>query len=81
MTDAELLGEYKLIRNPLWWHKKGLQQTRSGYGSKLVSELMVEFPDGKRRRVYFICWSNSGSPYIMMNKKRVFIDSSMSVPA
>ena len=81
MTDAKLLGEYKLIRNPLWWHKGGRKQTVSGYGSKIVSELMVEFPNGKRRRVYFICYSNAGSPYVIMNKKRVFIDSSMSVPA
>jgi hypothetical protein len=48
---------------PLWWHEKGLQQTASGYGSRLTTPYMVRFND-KWRRVYCIQYSNAGVLYI-----------------
>ena len=48
---------------PLWWHEKGLQQTASGYGSRLTTPYMVRFND-KWRRVYCIQYSNAGILYI-----------------
>jgi hypothetical protein len=50
---------------PLWWHLRGLQQTRSGYGRKLTSRTVVRFEGEKRwRRVYVVCFSNSGTAYV-----------------
>ena len=61
------------IYTPLWWHTKGLQQTASGYGAKLVTPYKVLY-DGKLRRVYRMCFSNIGSLYVMQGKNKVIID-------
>ncbi len=58
---------------PLWWQEKGLQQTASGYGSKLVTRYMVNFM-GKIRRVYCICYSNCGSCYVIIKGEHIFVD-------
>ncbi len=50
---------------PLWWHKKGLSFTRSGYGSRIPTPYMVQVPGSPRwRRVYCCIWSNSGTCYV-----------------
>lgn len=48
---------------PLWWHKEGLQQTATGYGSRLATPYMIKFND-KWRRVYCRIYSNIGTLYI-----------------
>jgi hypothetical protein len=48
---------------PLWWHERGLQQTVSGYGSRIATRTMVKF-NGKWRRVYCCIHSNIGTLYI-----------------
>jgi hypothetical protein len=75
MDDKIEYYEYKkadMIDKPLWYHKQGLQQTATGYGSKLTTSKMLKI--GKRlHRVYYICYSNSGSCYIIKNGQRLFI--------
>lgn len=61
------------IYAPLWWHTKGLQQTSTGYGAKLATPYKVLY-DGKLRRVYCRCFSNTGTLYIMQGKNKVIID-------
>lgn len=53
--------EYR--ESPLWWQLRGLQQTASGYGKRLATTRMVKF-NGRWRRVYVCCFSNSGTAYI-----------------
>ena len=57
-------AEYRL----LWWQKRGLSQTRTGYGRRLATRNVVLWPDAKGvqrwRRVYCCCFSNSGTCYI-----------------
>jgi hypothetical protein len=49
--------------------------SRSGYGSKLPSRWMLQI-DGKRwHRVYIICYSNSGSAYILIKGEQHFLGS------
>ena len=48
---------------PLWFHKKGLSQTASGYGRRLTAPWKV-FYNNKWRRVYCCLFSNSGTCYI-----------------
>jgi hypothetical protein len=50
------------------------QQTASGYGNKLQTSYMVQI-DGVSRwyRIYCICWSNSGSIYVLVKGQRFFI--------
>lgn len=52
---------------PLWWHKQGLQQTATGYGRKLTSSRCVRLSDGRVRRVYVTCFSNSGTAWINLS--------------
>ena len=52
-----------LVDDPLWWQKKGLQETASGYGRKLRTSRKIWF-DGKLRRIYCTIFSNNGSTWI-----------------
>jgi hypothetical protein len=59
------LSELESKSEPLWWQKQGLSFTRSGYGGKIPSRIMVKLPGGKRwRRVYTACYSNTGTCYV-----------------
>lgn len=52
-------------RVPLWWQKQGLTYTRTGYGRRIPSELMVQLPESQRwRRVYVCIFSNAGTAYV-----------------
>lgn len=57
---------------PLWYHDLGLAQTASGYGSRLVQPWKLKFR-GKWRRVYCVCWSNSGTNYCVVDGERVVV--------
>ena len=63
---------------PLWWAAAGLQQTASGYGSKLVTRYRVRYigDDGRPRwyRVYACIWSNVGTTYIIVSGRRTALD-------
>jgi len=59
------LSELEAKSEPLWWHLKGWQFTRSGYGRRIPTEHMVKLPGGRRwRRVYCCIYSNSGTCYV-----------------
>ena len=71
--------ESQLIDAPLWWHKRGLQQTASGYGSKLTTPYKVEH-NGRLYRVYCVCWSNSGTLYILPKGEPLYLAASATLP-
>jgi hypothetical protein len=56
----------------LWWQKRGLSQTSTGYGSKLTSTKMVRYND-RWYRVYVMCYSNNGSAYIITKGNMLFL--------
>jgi len=60
------------IDKPLWYHKRNLMQTASGYGRKLVTPTMVKY-NNRLHRVYCCCFSNSGSLYIISKGKNLYI--------
>lgn len=62
-----------LIEDPLWWQKEGLQQTASGYGSKLTTQYKVNYK-GRLRRIYSACFSNVGVPYIIYKGEKVGVN-------
>lgn len=75
-TTIEYLAEpYEIIDAPLWWHEKGLSQTRSGYGTKLTSRRKVRLPDGRTRRIYVTCFSNAGTAWVILDGKRKYLPS------
>lgn len=55
----------------------------SGYGNKIPTSYRILYRSGVRggveyahwRRVYVICYSNAGSPYILVKGQRMFLDS------
>jgi len=62
----------ELIERPLWYHKRGLMQTATGYGSKLVTEHMIKY-NNRLHRVYCMCYSNSGTLYILSHSKQLIL--------
>ena len=74
IEDLTLSGEY----SPLWFHTAGRQQTASGYGSRLVTPYMVQW-NGRKRRVFCMCWSNSGTLYVMCKGERWIIRGDIEV--
>lgn len=62
-----------LLNEPLDWQAMGLQQTASGYGSNLVTPYKLMF-NGRKLRVYAICWSNCASHFIRSKQRRIFLN-------
>jgi hypothetical protein len=66
-------AEYTETRQrPLWYHLRGLQQTASGYGARLVSSREV-FYAGRWRRVYITQYGNAGSAWIIVKGARFYL--------
>jgi hypothetical protein len=61
-----------LVEAPLWFHKRGLMQTASGYGRKLTTEWKAPY-NGKLYRVYCTIFSNSGSLWIQSKGEKLFL--------
>jgi hypothetical protein len=65
---------YTVTIKQLWWQKRGLTQTATGYGRKLTTEYMLALPDSPRPyRVYAICYSNVASFYILRKGEWLFL--------
>jgi hypothetical protein len=60
----DVCKDIKLIDKPLWWHKKGLIYTTTGYGRKIPTDKMVKY-NNRLYRVYCCIFSNSGTCYII----------------
>ena len=54
----------KVVSDAPEWLERGLQQTASGYGKKLISRFMVHCADNRKRRVYITQFSNCGSAWL-----------------
>jgi len=65
-------GTYKIIERPLWWQKRGLQYTASGYGKKIPTDKIAQIGN-KLYRIYCCIYSNSGTCYITMRNKTYII--------
>jgi len=58
---------------PLWWQKRGLSYTVSGYGGKIPTDMTVMI-NGRKHRIYVMIYSNSGSAYVLINNREYFLD-------
>lgn len=52
-----------------------INYSRSGCGNKIPTSWMVQLGDSRWRRVYVICYSNSGSAYIRVAGEKLFLGS------
>ena len=74
MISETRLDSENMIVDELDWQKRGMQQTASGYGSKLTTRYKISY-NGKLRRVYCCQLSNNGTLYIEdINKNWIVID-------
>jgi hypothetical protein len=64
--------KYDLVYAPTDWQKRGLQETASGYGNRLNSGYKINF-NGKLRRLYTKCFSNSGMNYFMLKGEMIVV--------
>lgn len=51
----------------------GRHRSASGYGGMIPTTYRIMLTDGRFRRVYVMCYSNSGSAYVRINGKNVFL--------
>lgn len=62
-----------LIESPLWFHKKNLMQTSTGFGKNLKTEYKIKH--GTRLcRVYYSNFSNSGIFYLKTKEGNIILD-------
>ena len=71
--DSFLTVSADVKESPMTHHKRGLQYTASGYGSRIPTVYMVRF-NGKWRRVYCAIFSNVGSLYIGPANNKFLVD-------
>lgn len=64
---------YTVRECPLEWQRQGLQQTASGYGSRLTTRYVLTAADRRQRRIYAICWTNCASYYVRVKGERLFL--------
>ena len=62
-----------LIERPLWFHKRGLMETATGYGRNLRTRYMIRY-NNKLYRVYCCIYSNTGTCYIRTVKGDIIIN-------
>lgn len=67
-----IVNRQELVDSPLGFHKLGLQQTASGYGSKLTSRYKIDY-NGKLHRVYASCFGNAASHWFVSAGQKIFI--------
>jgi hypothetical protein len=60
----------------LWWQKRGLMYTATGYGSKIPTSYKVKY-NNRWYRVYCRIYSNSGTCYIITKGKKIIIHGSI----
>lgn len=59
----------------LWWQKRGLSYTSTGYGRKIPTSIMVKIPGLRNiwRRVYCCIYSNVGTCYVTHGRNWIVI--------
>jgi len=65
------LGLYK--ESLLWWQKRGLMYTSTGYGRKIPTQHMIKWGN-KWQRVYCCIYSNCSTCYILQGKDWIVVD-------
>ena len=61
-----------LIYNPPAWLRRGLQETRSGYGARLNTGYSIRY-EGRVYRLYCTCYGNAGSVWFKAQGKKIYV--------
>lgn len=68
-----LVDKSELINRPLFYHKRNLMQTVTGYGKNLKTEYLIKY-NSRFYRVYYCNFSNSGTYYIKTKTSDIILD-------
>ena len=63
----------ELVERVLDWQRRGIQETRTGYGAKLRTRYILRYA-GRTRRIYCTSYSNSGTLFISVRGERMIVD-------
>ena len=63
----------EFIDAPLWYHKRGLMQTATGYGSKIKTPFKA-LTNNRAYRVYCSIYSNVGLTYIIIKGEKITVE-------
>ena len=63
-----IIGNDDIKEDLLWWQKRGLQYTTSGFGRKIPTQYKVRH-NNRWKRVYYWILSNSGILFVMNKGK------------
>jgi hypothetical protein len=66
-TDPTLVTDQRQTDQPAYG------RSASGYGGKIPTRHMIRYA-GKWRRVYVMCYSNSGTAYVIVNGTDTVLD-------
>jgi len=61
-----------LIVKELWFHKRNLMQTASGYGKNLATQYMMKY-NNRLHRVYICIFSNNGTTFIRTKDNKFLV--------
>ena len=73
MSDRINRDDYEVKTELLWWQKRGLMYTSTGYGRKIPTTLMLKY-NGRWHRIYCCIYSNVGTCYIVSKGEWVIVD-------
>ncbi len=81
-TDADVIshGSYEriycdqseLVYSPPEWMRRGLQESRTGYGARLNSGLKIHY-NGKLYRLYTTIYSNNGTTWFTVKGRKICV--------
>ena len=66
-------SDYETKSVSLPWQKADLQQTATGYGSKLLTTWKLKY-NNQWHRIYMMCYSNSATSYILSKNEMIIVD-------
>lgn len=76
-TDSQFPRVYcdtkELVYAPPKWMQRGLQETASGYGSRLNSGYKINF-NGKLYRLYTTIYGNVGSTWFKTKGRKIYVN-------
>jgi len=68
VTDPTLVTDQRQTETPTYGYDA------SGYGRKIPTRHMIRYA-GRWRRVYVMCYSNSGTAYVIVNRTVTVLDT------
>lgn len=72
-SGTTVFSKNEMRINLLWWQKRNLMYTASGYGKKIPTQYQVKL-NNRWHRVYCCIFSNVGTNYIVVKGKDQIID-------